>query len=431
MDSGGQGIERGRIPIPSRNHSQEEPLPISGNSILKNTEECLDDPDNPFSPAFSSSVKAPALPHSMGFTTASSLPSTRNSNRSPSPEALPLERNYDDWFRPAPTDLSTTFVKPVFTKGSLAPGFAKPSGSIIVPSEAALAKAKAKIAAWEKEDAMLEGKKGDSADYALPSDSPKLSSVKNACLFQERHSPKRPALSTISSILNTPDTPSPAFSKAAALEVPQKGMASSLLPQRHAAFRSPLQARLPASAQPNFSCSPLNPNRNVTSVGFTSNPHPLSSTLLTPAGPSFGSSTLHRSSISTPTMRTRPAKFVTPFKPNMRPGKPGGLVCPQIKNPIPVTAPKNTTSSSTSDHIPRETTSRKTFFSLSKSMFLYFSLLLKSFGQILHQEGKHLRLLVFCRSNTIQMTSNHLECMFFPSVVFLGLIVQLLIYSAT
>jgi len=368
----------------------------------------------------------------MGFTTASSLPSTRNFNRSPSPEGSPLERNYDDWFRPAPTDLSTTFVKPVFTKGSLAPGFAKPSGSIIVPSEAALAKAKAKIAAWEKEDAMLEGKKGDSADYALPRDSPKLSSVENGCLLQERHSPKRPALSTISSILNTPDTPSPAFSKVAALEVPQKGMVSSLLSQRHAAFRSPLPARLPTSVQPNFSSSPLNSNRNVTSVGSTSassNAHPLSSTPLAAAGPSFGSSTLHRSSISTPTMRTRPAKFITPFKPHMRPGEPGGLVYHQIKNPVSVTAPKNTTSSSTSDHISRETTSRKTFFSLSKNTFLYFPLLLTGFGQFLHQEGKHLRLLVFGRSDTIQMTSNHLECMFFPSVFFLGLILQL--FSAT
>ena len=311
----------------------------------------------------------------MGFTTASSHPSTRTFNRSPSPEGSPLERNYDDWFRPAPTDLSTTFDKPVFTKGSLALGFAKPSGSIIVPSEAALAKAKAKIAAWEKEDAMLEGKKGDSADYALPCDPPKLSSVENACLFQQRHSPKRPALSTISSILNSPDTPSPAISKAAALDVPRKGMVSSLLSQRHAAFRSPLPAPLPASAQPNFSCSPLNPNRNVTSIGFTSassNPHPLSSTPVTAAGPSFGSSTSHRSSITTPTMRTRPAKFITPFKPHMRPGEPGGLAYHQIKNPVPVTAPKNTTSSSTSDHIPIETASRETFFCLSRSMLLIF-----------------------------------------------------------
>lgn len=372
-----QGIESVRTTPSSWDQFEEEPsssLPVSGKSLLKNADKFLDDPDNPFSPAFSSSMKAPAQLPLIGFKSASTLSSTRNADQFHSPEVP--ERNYDDWFMPAPTELSTAFVKPVFTKAFLTSGSAKPLGSIIVPSEAALEKAKAKLAAWEKEDAMVEDKGSELLDFTLRPGSSKLdtrSSAKSPYLLKDRHSPKRPALRTMSSVLNTPDTPSPASETAAVLEVQRKTILSSLHSQLHVGFRSPLQARLHSSAQPNFSGSPLNPNQNGTFASASSNLHRHFDAPLIPSSPSVAPSTLRRSNITTPTTRTRPAKFVTPFKSNMRPGESGGLFLPQMKMPTSVPIPKNTTSRSTINHTLREATPRKNFFSMSKLILIYFT----------------------------------------------------------
>jgi breast cancer 2 susceptibility protein len=306
----------------------------------KNDPDLQDDPDNPFTVGFTSAAAAvkvlvPFRPPTIGFASAAKLP-TLDDYRSPSPEEPPSEPDVDAWFNPAPLE-----ALPLFTsaKSIVVPelvGFTKASmNGVIKPSSKALAKAKALLEVWESEDVnpsttTHETNSSDSLAKADPS------------IFQkpppERQiSPQRVALRTVENIGNTPGTsPSSGFSHTLTAG-PPRGMSSPSLLHRPMAFRSPLLKNIHTSNGV-MSGSPLNPNRPINSLNFSSAasqlPHPLSASVNVSPSPASTPQAgfVKPSSFMTPprpsvrpsgTLRTRPAPFVTPFKPGMRPGDPG------------------------------------------------------------------------------------------------------------
>ena len=369
--------DQGSVPAKARlswNRSQEEPSSsLAGTGTLQNTSENLrDDPENPFTSGFRSATKVVApQPQHMGFAVVSALSLPRNADRSPSPEEPLPEPNYDDWFKPIPGNTPVMLGRPAFAKASAMSSFAKASGSaIIMPSEVALANAKAKFSVWDREDAMLGGETGgDTKHHGFAS----------ASLVKEPRSPKRPALVSLSSVLNTPGAPSTAPVTATTLNGLPKPQVASLTSQRSTAFKSPLQTRLHPTTHSNLPGSPLNPNRTVSSVGFTAvlaNRHPLSATPLTAArlmentapNASVGFTTPLRSKPTTSAARTRPGKFHTPFKPNMGPGGPGRHTLPQPGNSTLIITKESTASSVICNSVGAMATSKKKFFSLSKNL---------------------------------------------------------------
>ena len=289
----------------------------------------------------------------MGFTTV--RPSVEDIDRSPSPEGLPVDHNYDDWFKPVPSDMSTDFGMTSFTTASSITNLGK--ASLIKPSKVSLEKAKARMAAWEMEDSILEDK------AEVPASSSPSKHVQSVGLpsFRRASHPKdkRPPLATLPNVLNAPAI-SPSTPTAV---VSQKTKHPSLFPLRHSAFKSPLQI----STASNIPGSPLNPS--------SGNKHTLSGTPVTARvmqnkthsdtdiGPSSFSTPLR----SNPSSRTRPAKFLTPFKPNMRPGESGRLSLPQSLYP-PSIPQKEINSTITPNPIVLQPTSRKQFFSLSECL---------------------------------------------------------------
>ena len=286
----------------------------------------------------------------LGFTTASVLPLESIIDRSPSPEAPPVDRSYDDWFKPASADVPTDFGITSFTTASSIKGFGK--APFIMPSEASLAKAKARLAAWEMEDSVLEGKQDVPSYSGSPSRHIHIVGFKKASHVKD----KRPVLTTLPNALNTPDTPLSAVSTA-----PPKVK----IAPRQSTFKSPLQpTKMPTASN----LPPLNPG--FTTSTTSGNRHPLSGTPVTAARlmQNTTDADITPSSFSTPLRsnpRTRPAKFLTPFKPNMRPGEPGRLGLPQSGNP-PSVPPRDTSTCVAHNPIVGQTISRQQFFCLSK-----------------------------------------------------------------
>ena len=371
---------QGPVPTKARlswNRSQEEPSSSLAGADASSAN-LRDDPENPFTSGFRSAAKIAPQPQHMGVAMVSTPTLPRNADRSPSPEEPLPERNYDDWFKPIPGNTPVMFGRPAFAKASAMSSFAKASGSaIIMPSEVALANAKAKLSAWDREDTMLGGEKTGSETSASKHQDVSAGST-SASLVREPRSPKRPALVSLSSVLNTPGAPSTASVTTTTSNGLPKTQVASLISQKSTAFKSPLQTRLHTSTHSNLPGSPLNPNRPVTSAGFTAasaNPHPLSATPLNAArlmenavpNASVGFTTPLRSKPTTSAARTRPGKFHTPFKPNMRPGEAGRHTLPQSGNPTPIMTKKSTASSVICNSVEAMATSKKKFFSLSKS----------------------------------------------------------------
>ncbi|CAA7264792.1 unnamed protein product [Cyclocybe aegerita] len=343
-----------------------------------------DDPDNPFSHGFMSAAKAPkaqavfsSASAMVGFTSASALNLSKDYERSPSPEAQPTGADFEAWFKPASAELPAHFVAPTSFVGFTTAKLKDTSRTIIVPSKEALAKAQARIAAWEKEDVPQYGTNDENAGSSnlLQKQAPQVG-FKSAS-HHAGHSPQRHALQSASSLMNTPATPSPAgtgFSRA--------GLPSSILQQRPTAFKSPLVKKVHSVHNPPFHGSPLNPGRPSTSLGFTTatsvTPLPLSNPPLTvprASHPHSGSSsslgfvTPLRPGTHTPAsaLRTRPARFVTPFKANMRPGGAGRstLIASSLgRSPMPQAAKIRTPQPPQPNIVPREKPVPRKFFDL-------------------------------------------------------------------
>ena len=375
----------------SQGPSSSYPSFAPANKMSKPT----DDPDNPFTHGVVKTTDEQHLRPSPGFASASRLSLETGHDRSPSPE-VPADADYASWFDPVPADLPVTFAIPVFTKASAAPVFAKASAmagfskasssAVIMPSETALAKAKAKLEAWEKEDPEAAAGDENATDFfssgAQRFDGPV--GFQRAYAAHGEHSPvKRPALGTLPNILNTPNTPTPLGFGRPTNGVPSKPITSSIAAQRSAAFKSPLAKSLHTHPTANLPGSPLNPNRPTSSLGFTTasgNPHPLAGTPFTAPRPSTnvpitsaGFATPLRATTPAAAIRTRPAKFVTPFKANMKPGEAGRLNLPQsaaVKTPqkaVIATPPSGPSNWLTRERAPMSF-AKKQFFSLSEAI---------------------------------------------------------------
>jgi breast cancer 2 susceptibility protein len=376
--------QHGLLASPEPQSPSAQGEPTSSFTIPSTDKETLpDDSDNPFSVGFSFASKmAVPEPKTMGFTTAAGLPSGRNFNRSPSPEVPPVDHNYDDWFKPAPPDVSTDFGMTSFTTASSIKGLVKTP--FIMPSEASLAKAKARLAAWDMEDSILEGKLDVPANSSSPSKHIQNTSFKKASYLKE----KRPVLTTLPNALNAPDTPLSAISTPAAVIGPPTMKISSLLPPRQSAFKSPLQT----TKISNLPSSPLNPGLAASSTSGIR--HPLSGTPVTAARlmQNTTDADITASSFNTPlrlnsSSRNRPAKFLTPFKSNMRPGELGRQALPRSRNPSSSVPPKDV--SSAVAHTPSGgRITRKQFFALSECIHYSLIHMLKEIAQLPRLEEK-------------------------------------------
>jgi breast cancer 2 susceptibility protein len=288
-----------------------------------------DDSDNPFIAGFSSASKI-AEPQMLGFTTAAGLRSARDIDRSPSPEVPPVDQNYDDWFKPASVDVSTDFVVTSFTTASAIKGFGKVP--FILPSEESLAKAKARMAAWEKEDSILEGKLDVPENPSSPSKHIQMAGFKTSISSERQETGSR---------YTSQRTKCSRYATFSSVET----NCGDWTP-KHEDSTPPTTFRFQITTAnvktvSNLPGSPL--NAVLTASSTSGNRHPLSGTPVTAAR--LMQNTTHSdmtpSSFSTPlrsnlSSRNRPAKFLTPFKPNMRPGEPGRLSLPQSGNPSPL-----------------------------------------------------------------------------------------------
>lgn len=293
----------------------------------RNVLDLRDDPDNPFTVGFMSAaaVKAPApfRPPTKGFASATKLP-IQDDCRSPSPEEPPPGPDVDAWFNPAPLE-----ALPLFTsaKSVVVPelvGITKTSMSgVIKPSREALAKAKALLEVWESEDV------NPSTDEINPSTS--LVKV-NASIIQKPASAKilpmssqRVALRTVGNTHGA--SPSSGFSHGSIAGPPRVISSPSLL-YRPKAFRPPLLKNMHISngVMPG---SPLNlklgsaPSRLAHPLSASVNASPASTPEASVVSPSSSMTPLRSDVRPSGMLRTRPAPFVTPFKPGMRPGDPG------------------------------------------------------------------------------------------------------------
>lgn len=300
-----------------------------------------DSGENPFSAGFSTTSKIKAAePQISGLKTTATLPS------SPSLE-VPADDKYDDWFKPASADISTDFGMAPFATASSLKGLGK--ASLIKPSEASLAKAKAQLAAWEMEDSILESKANSKTASS--------------------HSKENRLVST-----TLPIAPDTLFSTPTSAAGPSGMKTASLFPARLSVFKSPLQTR-PSSTVSNVPGSPLNP---IFTTSFASgNRHPLSGTPITAAH--FTQNTnvnITPSRFSTPVRsntasRTRPAKFITPFKPKTRPGE---LALPPSGNSSSFTPQKDICAAAAHHSTAVRARSRKQVFSLSECLSSFFFL---------------------------------------------------------
>ncbi|KAK0481755.1 hypothetical protein IW261DRAFT_1472286 [Armillaria novae-zelandiae] len=262
-----------------------------------------------------------------GFTSAAAIASTSTADKDLSPPSQPSsssnspiqEDDFSSWFAPGlPSGTSGFQTAGLVSATSLfssanASEFSTASKGIIVPSLAALEKARQKMKEWQ----------GDDVDGPLAEESTQPNATdlfRTASSLTTLTPPTRSALRSVQNTPDTPGTPSPAqFSQPLS-----KGLTNTSvegLKTKQLAFRSPLMKPSPLKQ----SLSPLaNLQNNSQSGNQISRAHPLASSPLSTAL-STPKSTPLSTGFSTPKskLRTTPAKFVTPFKPGMRPGEPG------------------------------------------------------------------------------------------------------------
>ncbi|KAF8808104.1 hypothetical protein BYT27DRAFT_7338672 [Phlegmacium glaucopus] len=349
-----------------------------------------DDLDNPFTTGFTSAAAViaplPFRPPTMGFASAVKLP-IQDDYRSPSPEEPSPGPDVDAWFNPAPMEAPPLFTtaKSIVVPGFV--GFTKAStNGVVKPSSEALAKAKALLEVWESEDVNPPSTTHEtnlSISFAKVDDS---NILKPASVKQPVMSPQRVALRTVENVGNTPGMPPPSGFSHASIAGSFRVMSSPTPLYRPKAFRSPLLKNTHTSngVMPG---SPLNPNRPTNSLlAFSSAAsrllHPLSTSVNVSPGPTstpqagFASPssfmTPLRSSVRpSGVLRTRPAPFVTPFKPGMKPGEPGRsklgqlptLATPQLA--LKAATKKEMPQSRVTSDKPTGLLQRKEFFSLA------------------------------------------------------------------
>jgi breast cancer 2 susceptibility protein len=268
------------------------------------------------------------------------------------------------------------FQIPKISTASAALGFTTASKkAIIMPSEEALAKAKAKLDAWNKEEERRL-KETEQENICPPSASATVQSnigFKPATSTPIAQSHVRPAFQTVSNIINTPGTPSPAgFSRPSANRLPTTNVTpnTSYRPKQ---FKPPMLVRQPQT--PSYGSkvgSPLNPHRNTPSVGFASAAsqivHPLAAAPIvapqfSPAHPSSSFVTPLRAKPNATSNRTAPAPFKTPFKSGMRPPPVPSTLGKKSQLSEPAAAVKDRP---TQERPASNPPHRKTFFSMSK-----------------------------------------------------------------
>ncbi|PPQ69780.1 hypothetical protein CVT26_014168 [Gymnopilus dilepis] len=353
-----------------------------------------DDPDNPFSSGFSSAAKLESASFArpmMGFASASKIiVDQRDHERSPSPEAPPPEPDLDSWFDPAPISTpasafttSTSF----FSSGSAMAGFSTASRKgILMPSKEALAKAKAKMAAWQQEETTNQDQSNDENSFTSSTSSAfqepeSFSGFKTASSAFEQ-TPSRPVLRDLGNTANFNTPATPGFSRPS---MPGFSKASTSVPSP--SLHRPGQFKPPAFKQPHTPnigpaiSSPLNPNRQPLSLNFTSaaTPHPLAAPPIngfrtaSPQVTNAGSS-----SFATPLrpkgpaglIKSTPTPFKTPFKPGMRPGEPGRLKLGESSTPLriavttPIPTPAKANERWSGRPPPTPNPQRKEFFNL-------------------------------------------------------------------
>lgn len=386
-------IPRAKRSIDWDSSQPQEPTSFPGftsaNAINTNIR---DDPENPFTLGSSKATKeqststfASAL---LGFASASKLLNeTRHYEPSPSPEELPPEPNYDDWFKPGPIDVPVGFqtaaftsaasampafkkasaITPVvdtpssqppaedsdmdswfksaptnvplpgFTSASGLPGFTKPSvngakgGGIIVPSKEALAKAKALLESWYNEEEETATSKPTNNENVHAIEKPHIfPGFKVASINDTPQSPQRKAFASVINTPKPPATPSAGsgFSRASLSAAQPKNVSSPSLKHRPGAFKPP---SFNAPKHGTIVSSPLNPNRTTPSLGFTSaaaqHVHPLSLPPIVASRAVNG--TPSASSFITPLRdKAQPARIRTtpaPFKTPFKPGMGPGM----------------------------------------------------------------------------------------------------------
>ncbi|KAF5313184.1 hypothetical protein D9619_002620 [Psilocybe cf. subviscida] len=404
--------------------SQPEPTPMSGHAgfSFAKASGLEDDPDNPFSGGFASAAKV-AVPAGkpIGFTTASfasasKLPLVHDHERSPSPDAPPPEPDFDAWFQPAAVDATPVFQVPIvaaFSTGSALVGFTKASNKgVIKPSAKALALAKAKEDAWNREEEeRIRAEAENSRGLGPPTDTGFKLASSTSLLAAE--SPRNVLGSAPSHILNTPSTPSPAAFSRPSFTRPIAESGSQGSPAKSNSIYRPKQFKPPMLRQPNTlsAMSPLNPRRGNphTTSGFapassqppsTPHPHPLAgppitsqSNFVTPARTS-GFNAPTSTSFTTPLRatnntrvppstlhnmrRTTPAPFKTPFKPGMGPSEAGRIALNEAatkqsapasvaSRKLPAATPARPAENLfTTERIPRAKPVKKTFFNTSR-----------------------------------------------------------------
>ncbi|KAK0198815.1 hypothetical protein F5146DRAFT_1021090 [Armillaria mellea] len=262
-----------------------------------------------------------------GFTSAAAIASTSTADKDLSPPSQPSsspnspiqEQDFSSWFAPGlPSGTSGFQTAGLVSATSLfgsanASGFSTASKGIIAPSLAALEKARQKMKEWQ----------GDDVDGPLTEEStqPKAMDLfRTASSLTKFTPPTRPALRSVQNTPDTPGTPSPAPFSRPLSKGPTNTSVESLK-TKQLAFRSPLLKPSPLKQ----SLSPLaNLQNDSQSDNQISRAHPLASSPLSTAL-STPKSTPLSTGFSTPKSKPRitPAKFVTPFKPGMRPGEPG------------------------------------------------------------------------------------------------------------
>ncbi|KAJ7597455.1 hypothetical protein C8J56DRAFT_320264 [Mycena floridula] len=287
------------------------------------------DPDNPF-------ISKPA-DFSTGFTSASFLQTSSRSRTSSaesdpwSSQDPPPEKD-PDWFMP-PNAVPDFQSASSMSDKNISIGFQTASKSVLVPSAAALAKAKAKMNEWEAEKENPDS--ADDSSKSFASDSFSSDSILPSF--------SRPAFKGLENA--TPATPSPATR-----QIPTS-FASPLLDRGTKAFKPPFfKAGPKPSSSPSQLSSPVVPSAGPPTFTTPRLQHPLASAPITatpqtparPIPPLSSSSAFHtplRSGVNAAAARSTTPRFKTPFKPGMRPGEPGRKAIEEKARTTPSKAP--------------------------------------------------------------------------------------------
>ncbi|KAG5649853.1 hypothetical protein H0H81_001761 [Sphagnurus paluster] len=336
-------------------HGRDHNMLLSGTSnknglILPITE----DPENPFAAGFSSAQarytgfgSAAGIP---GFLKASSMHKEEDFNLSQESEGSQSahELDFDSWFQPASDIPPAAFQTATATLDKPdAPafvGFAKASNKgVIAPSIDAFAKAQVKMRLWQEEVDDQDTTTTSEKSTTLSIRETDISFFRPASKPSLKLSPKRPALQSVGNSINTlgfasPSTPTPSASSRISTNsnnsAPTNMTPTELFISKNSKpFKSPLLTKRPIS-NANTPSSPLNPSSRLPRFVTPRLQHPLASIPITATPLNISPPLL---SLSTParhprltapasTLKSRsPAKFVTPFKPGMKPGQPGRL----------------------------------------------------------------------------------------------------------